>query len=126
MTHPVEKTFVPHAETMDLRPLYDKLFIVAVSTGARDDGRLLAKTIHGPYEFDEMIGEVNRMWAEEQNNAKVYILEKNPKIKSRWLDSNTIDYIQIRCADIIVDKILSKDQEYTCEVGLLDKEKEQA
>lgn len=124
MTDSSEFTFVPQIETMDLRCLYDKTFIVAVSTGARDDGRLLAKTIHGPYDFDEMVGEVNRMWSEDQNNAKVYILDKNPKNKPKWLDSNTIDYIQIRCADIIMDRILSKEQDYTCEAGLLDQEKE--
>ena len=117
MTDPVENTFVPHAETMDLRSLYDKLFIVAVSTGARDDGRLLAKTIHGPYDFDEMVGEVGRMWTEEQNNAKVYILEKDRTVKPKWLDSDTVDYIQLRSADIVMDRLLCKDQDYTCEAG---------
>jgi hypothetical protein len=118
MTDSVETTFVPHVESMDLRSLYDKLFIVAVSTGAREDGRLLAKTIHGPYDFDEMVGEVGRMWTEEQNNAKVYILEKDRNVKPKWLDANTIDYIQLKSADIVLDRLLCREQDYTCQAGL--------
>lgn len=117
MSESAESSFVPHAETMDLRALYEKTFIVAVSTGVRDDGRLIAKTIHGPYDFDEMVGEVGRMWTEEQNNAKVYILEKDRTAKPKWLDSKTIDYIQLRSADIVMDRLLHKDQDYTCEAG---------
>lgn len=114
-----KKPFIPQIEVMDLKELFDKTFIVAVSTGPRDDGRLLAKTIHGPYDFDEMVGEVGRMWSEEQNNAKVYILEKDSKKRSMWLDSDTIDYIQTHFADIVVERILvSQDKTYTCVAGI--------
>ncbi len=112
----------PSVETMDLRSLYGELFIVAVSTGPRDDGRLLAKTIHGPFDFDEMVAEVGRMWAEDQNNAKVYILGKDVKKKPKWLDGDTIDYIQLRYVDIVMDRILAKDNFYTCEAGIRDEE----
>jgi hypothetical protein len=113
--------FVPQIETMDLRDLYDHVYIVAVSTGARDDGRLLAKTIHGPYSFDEMVGEVGRMWTESQDNAKVYILEKDHKKKPKWLDAKTIDYIQAKYVDIIMERMIgSADQDFTCAAGLVE------
>lgn len=117
-----EKSFIPQIETMDLRSLYDQLFIVAVSTGPRNDGRLLAKTIHGPFDFDEMIGEVGRMWNEDQNNAKVYILDKDVRKKPRWLDCDTIDYIQLKYVDIVMDRILAKEENFTCEAGIREEE----
>jgi hypothetical protein len=113
--------FVPQIESMDLRSLYDQAFIVAVSTGARDDGRLLAKTIHGPYSFDEMIGEVGRMWSDSQDNAKVYILDKDYKKKPKWLDAKTIDYIQAKYVDIIMERMIgSEDQPYTVAAGVIE------
>lgn len=119
--------FIPQAETMDLRSLYDKVFIVGVSTGPRSDGLILAKTIHGPFNFEEMVGEVGRMWFEDQNNAKVYVLEKNHKIKSKWLDENTVDYIQCNYADIVLDKMLSSDDKsYTCEAKMNYEKSEEA
>jgi len=113
--------FIPQAETMDLRDLHDKIFIAAVSTGPRSDGMMMAKTVHGPFNFEEMVGEVGRMWAEDQNNAKVYILEKNFKVKSKWLDENTIDYIQCHYADIVLDRLLSSDDKvYTCKAKIVN------
>jgi hypothetical protein len=113
--------FVPQIESMDLRSLYDQIFIVAISTGARDDGRLLAKTIHGPYSFDEMVGEVGRMWNDSQDNAKVYVLEKDHKKKSKWLDAKTIDYIQAKYVDIIMERLIgSEDRSYTVEAGVVE------
>lgn len=114
--------FVPQAESMDLSELHDHTYVVAISTGARDDGRLLAKTMHGPYNFDEMIAEVGRMWAESQDNAKVYLLEKNPKNQSRWLDAKTIDYIQAKYVDIIMDRIISAESKiHTVSAGIVSK-----
>lgn len=113
--------FVPQVESMDLRGLYEHTYIVAVSTGARDDGRLLAKTIHGPYSFDEMVGEVGRMWAESQDNAKVYILEKDSKKKPKWLDAKTIDYIQVHYVDIVMERMIgSNDKTYTVSAGIVE------
>jgi hypothetical protein len=121
------KEFIPQVEVMDLRNLYNKTFITAVSTGERNDGKLLAKTIHGPYSFEEMVGEVGRMWTEDQNNAKVYVLEKDSKKRSTWLDANTVDYIQVHFADIVLDRILSNDdKEYTCEAGIVAETEEPA
>jgi hypothetical protein len=127
MSEEATNTFLPQVEVMDLRDLYSKVFITAVSTGPREDGKLLAKTIHGPYEFDDMIGEVGRMWSEDQNNAKVYVLEKDPKVKSKWLDVNTIDYIISNYADILLDRMLSSDDKtYTCKAGVVGEEEPEA
>ena len=113
-------TFLPEIEEMDLSELYENTFITAISTGAREDGRLLAKTIHGPYSFDEMVSEVGRMWQEQQNNSKIYILEKDPSLKPKWLDMRTTDYIQVRSADILMDRMLngSMDKDFTCKAGV--------
>jgi hypothetical protein len=114
--------FAPQAEEMDLSALYAHTYVVAVSTGDRDDGRLLAKTMHGPYGFDEMVGEVGRMWTDSQDNAKVYILEKDPLKKSKWLDSKTIDYIQDKYMDIIMARIIGNDEpkKYTVQAGIVE------
>jgi hypothetical protein len=118
--------FVPQIENMDLRDLYNHLYIVAVSTGARDDGRLLAKTIHGPYNFEEMVGEVGRMWSDSQDNAKVYILEKDYKKKPKWLDAKTIDYMQAKYVDIIMERMIgSSEQDFTCTAGVVEDDQEQ-
>ena len=114
--------FAPQAEEMDLSALYAHTYVVAVSTGDRDDGRLLAKTMHGPYGFDEMVGEVGRMWTDSQDNAKVYILEKDPLKKSKGLDSKTIDYIQDKYMDIIMARIIGNDEpkKYTVQAGIVE------
>ena len=114
--------FAPQAEEMDLSALYAHTYVVAVSTGDRDDGRLLAKTMHGPYGFDEMVGEVGRMWTDSQDNAKVYVLEKDPLKKSKWLDSKTVDYIQDKYMDIIMARIIGNDEpkKYTVQAGIVE------
>lgn len=116
--------FVPAIHEMDLRPLMGYTFIVAVSTGDRNDGKLLAKTIHGPYEFAEMVGTVGDMWAVDQNNAKVYILEKDRKAKPRWLDANTTDYISEKYATILLELMIENfdDKAYTVEAGVRSEE----
>jgi len=98
--------FNPLTEHMDLSDLHNQVFTVAVSTGNRERGSFLCTTIHGPYSFDEMIQEVSRMWTDDQNNAKVYVLEKDPKKPCKWLDVNTTEYIQFRSADILLERML--------------------
>lgn len=116
--------FVPAVHEMDLRPLMAYTFIVAVSTGDRNDGKLLAKTIHGPYDFAEMVGTVGDMWAVDQNNAKVYILEKDRKAKPRWLDVNTTDFIAEKYATILLELMIENfdDKQYTVEAGVRTEE----
>lgn len=114
--------FVPQIEDMDLSRLYECVFVVAVSTGPRDEGNLLAKTMRGPYAFDEMVGEVGRMWCDDQNNSKVYIMEKDPSKRSKWLDAKTVDYIQDKYMDIIMARIIGQGalKTYTCDAGIVE------
>lgn len=116
------ENFVPEAENMDMSSLHDKVFVVGVNSGAPDEGYMLVKTIHGPYNFYEMVGEVGRMWAEQQDNAKVYILEKDFSKRSRWLDAKTIEYIQSKYMDIIMEGVLSRNEDtpFTCEAGIVE------
>lgn len=112
-----KKEFLPQLETMDLRSIHDETFVVAVSTGPRDESGLLGSTLKGPFDFGEMISEVGNMWKHDQNNAKVFILSKENK--ARWLDTDTIDYIQYKYADIIMNKIMGKEEEYSCKVKII-------
>lgn len=98
--------FNPLTAVVDLTRYYDKQFLVAISTGDRDKGKYLCSTIRGPYSFDEMIDEVGDMNASDQNNGKVYILEKDRKKKATFFDKNTTEYIQFNYQDILMDRML--------------------
>jgi hypothetical protein len=112
--------FFADGEKMDLGELFDLQFMVAVSTGHRDDGLFLCKTVHGVYNFDEMISEVSAMWSERTENAKVIILNKDSKTKVKYLDAKTIEYIQLKVADICMDRILGGDTSYTCKAAVIE------
>lgn len=114
--------FNPLTEHMDLSKIHDKAFTVAVSTGPRDQGKFLCTTMHGPYSFDEMVQEVSRMWVEDQNNSKVYVLEKDSRKPCKWLDVNTTEYIQFRAADILLERMLQTfdDEAYTSEARIVE------
>lgn len=114
--------FFPQAENMDLRELYDKVFVVGINSGPQDDGYMIVKSMHGPFTFEEMVGEVGRLWSEETMNSKVYVLEKDHKIKSKWLDSKTTDYIQAKYMDIIVAKLVFSEnaEDFTCKATMLE------
>lgn len=118
---PVKKeNFLAEVEVMDLGPIKDKKFLVAVATGAPDGVKFLCSTVHGPYNFTEMVQEVGDMWVTHQHHAKVIILEKNPNKKVEILDANTIDYIECHYSDIITDEMLGGffEKDFTCKVGI--------
>lgn len=92
--------------TMDFSSIQDKQFIVAVHTGDRNKAKLLASTIHGPYDFYEMVEHAGSMYATEQHHAKVFILEKDPKKAPIFLDEGTIDYIEANWQDILTTGLL--------------------
>lgn len=104
--HDGVEEFNPLTAVVDLTQYHDKQFLIAISTGDRDKGKYLCSTIRGPYGFDEMIGEVGDMNASDQNNAKVYILEKDRKKKATFFDKNTTEYIQFNYQDILMDRML--------------------
>jgi hypothetical protein len=116
--------FNPLTAVVDLTPYHDNQFLVAISTGDRDKGKFLCSTIRGPYSFDEMIGEVGDMNASDQNNAKVYILEKNRKKKAIFFDKNTTEYIQFNYQDILMDRMLGGafDKKVTHQAGVIEAE----
>lgn len=90
---------------MDLTKLYNESFIVAVSTGDRDKCKLLSSTIHGPYDFYEMLEHVGSMYSIERCHAKVIILNKDRNSQIEFLDSKTTDYIEVHWKSILSNKI---------------------
>lgn len=110
--------FIAEAETMDLSSIKDNIFMVAISTGDRNKVLLLSSTIHGPYNFPEMVEQVGSMWKQHLHHAKVIILEKDVTKGVKMLGQNTVDYIEAHYGDIIVEEMLSgtfDDKEYTCQ-----------
>lgn len=91
---------------MDFSSVQDKQFIVAVHTGDRNKPKLLASTIHGPYDFFEMVEQVGSMYATEQHHAKVFTLEKDCKKAPIFLDEGTIDYIEANWQEMLTTGLL--------------------
>lgn len=114
-----EKEFLAEAEVMNLAPIREKTFCVAVATGQPNGTKYLASTLHGPYTFVEMVQEVGEMWVTHQHHAKAIVLNKDNKSKLETLDANTIDYIEAHYLDIILEETLTsyEDKEFTCSAG---------
>lgn len=122
---PVKKSeeFLAEVEVMDLSSLKEGKFIVAVGTGDPKGFKLLGSTIHGPYDFTEMVQEVGDMWSTHQHHAKVIKLTKAVDSETEMLDENTIDYIECHYNDIITEEMLGgafDEKEFTCKVGLVE------
>ena len=120
---PVRKDdqFVGEFETMNLDDLRDKNFMVAVSTGDPEKCKYLCGTLHGPYEFTEMLDEVGSMWVEHQHHAKVLICTTDKSKRLDYLDGNTIDYIEANYEDLIMNEVMEGivlNDEYTCKAGI--------
>ena len=117
-----QREFLAEAEVMDLSPIKDKTYMVAVGTGDPNKVKFLCSTVHGPYNFSEMCQEVGDMWVQHQHHTKAIILEKDPKAKVLLLDANTIDYIEAHYIDIIMEDTLSafEEKEYTCVAGTIE------
>lgn len=90
-------------------PYLDKTFLVAVSTGSRNKGKLLATTMRGPFDFYEMVEAVGSMYAREQHHAKVYMLEKSFDKGISFFDEGTIDYMEANWQDIVMTGILEQE-----------------
>jgi len=116
--------FLAEVEVMDLAPIRDKTYMVAVGTGAPDKVKFLCSTIHGPYNFVEMVQEVGDMWAQHQHHAKAIILSKDPTKPAEILDENTMDYIECHYNDIITEEMLGgafDPKPFTCRAGTSSK-----
>jgi hypothetical protein len=123
-----DKVFLAEAEVMDLAPIKEKMFAVAVGTGDPESVKFLCKTVHGPYSFVEMVQEVGEMWVQHQHHAKAVVLEKDPKARVVVLNANTIDYIEAHYNDIIMEEMLKgtfdPNKEFTCVAGTVEDKEE--
>lgn len=118
---PQQDNFLAEVAVMDLSPIRDKTFMVAVSTGALDKVKFLCSTIHGPFNFVEMVQEVGEMWNQHQHHAKAILLSKDSSKPAEILDENTIDYIECHYTDIITEEMLGgafdEEKKYTHVAG---------
>lgn len=97
------ETFLGECETLDLSDIKDKSFMVAINSGAREKGKFICETVHGPYNFLEMVEEVSAMWGFDVHHSKVYVLSKDRHEPAQWLSEMHIDFIEARAKDIITD-----------------------
>ena len=115
-------------EEMDLSGLKDEVFMVAINTGPRNKYRYLCASLTGPFNFYEMIEQATRIYQEHQIHAKVMICSKELGIAPRILDENTIDFIEARGDEIVMDGMLGGDlmeqKEYTCRASFIPEEQE--
>ncbi len=122
------ENFIAEVEVMDLSKLKDKTYLVGVNTGPRDKPKLLCATLHGPYDFYEMVEEVGIMWRDNQHHAKVYICEKNRDKRPQFLDECTVDYLEANYKDILAEGLLDGafdlDKKFTCQANVLTTEEE--
>lgn len=116
--------FIGELETMDLSSLKSQSFMVSVNQGDRNGVKYLCTAQRGPFTFEEMCEAVGVMWKEEQHHAKATVCEKDFKAKLKFLDQNTIDYIEAHFQDIITESMLEgvfdDDKEYTCRAGVIE------
>jgi hypothetical protein len=122
------ETFLGENEEMDLTPLHGKLFGVGVSNGPRDGTKFVSSTLLAPLDFYEMVEAVGNIYQKYMIHAKVFFLNKDPNAKMKYLDECTVDFIEARNGDIIMDALLSGDlsegKEYTCRAGFFEAEDE--
>jgi hypothetical protein len=116
--------FVGELETMDLSELKGKNYLVAVNQGDPSGVKFVCSTIRGPYTFEEMVESVGMMWQQHQHHAKVIMCQKDPSLAPKYLDANTIDYIEANFMDIVTESMLEGvfdgEKEYTCRAGVVD------
>lgn len=115
-----KENFLAEVEVMDLSDIKAEQFLVAVGTGDPKKVKFLCSTVHGPFNFVEMLQEVGDMWHAHQHHAKVVVLNKNSAEAVKMLDPNTIDYIECHYTDLITEEMLGGafDKKYTCKVAL--------
>jgi len=115
----IKENFLAEVEVMDLSKIKDNKFLVAVSTGKPEGVKFLSTTVHGPYDYIEMVQEVGIMWNDYQHHARVILLSKDSKQKVVSLDENTLDYIECHYNDIITEEMIGAfNQDFTCQAGI--------
>lgn len=118
------ETFLGENEEMDLSPLHGKLFGAAVSNGPRDGTKFVSSTLLAPLDFYEMVEAVGSIYQKYMIHAKVFILNKDITARMQYIDECTIDFIEARYDDLLMDALLSGDlnegKEFTCRAGFYD------
>jgi hypothetical protein len=116
--------FVGELETMDLSSIKGDQFLVAVNQGERSGVKFVCSTIRGPYTFEEMCEAIGVMWRKDQHHGKAIILQKDQSAAPKYLDENTIDYIEAHFEDIItesmLDGVFDEDKDFTCRAGVVE------
>lgn len=120
--------FVGELETMDLSSIKKEQFLVAVNQGERSKVKFVCSTIRGPYTFEEMCEAIGVMWRLHQHHGKAIVLQKDAAAAPKYLDENTIDYIEAHFEDIItesmLDGVFDEDKEFTCRAGVVEGDNE--
>lgn len=108
-------------EEMDLTELHDKAFMVAMNSGPRGENQYMCSTLCGPLDFYEMCEMVGQIYEQEMIHAKVMITHKDFGTEPTILDENTVDFIEARYQDIVMDGMLGgelfEEKEFTCKAG---------
>lgn len=113
------KDFVGEWEKMNLDELKSGSFLVGIGIKEREKGKFISSTVRGPYDYFEMIEEVGYMWMEEQHHAKVIICNTDREKPNKFLDENTIDYLEAHWQDLAAEILLEDDDvDYTCRAGI--------
>lgn len=115
-------TFIADFERMDLSPLFEKNFMVAVNTEDRNSPPGLCSTLRGPYKFIDMVQQVANMWNKEVHHAMVYVCHTNNKQMTPFLDSGTVEYLEAHADSIIFDHTIGREilgDEFTCVAGII-------
>lgn len=119
-----QDNFVAEFAVMDLTPVKGHTYAVSIATGDPKQVRFLCTTLHGPYNFVEMVQEVGEMWVNHQHHAKVVIMEKDSSKPVKCLDPNTIDYIEAHYVDILMEETLTgafdENKQYTHVAGTVE------
>lgn len=115
------ETFIGECEVMDLSEIKDKIFMVAIASGDPSKCKYIQESIHGPFGFYEMVEQVDNMWKEYLHHAKVIVTSKDMHKPPEFLDECTIDYLEAKASEIIVEGMIGGDclvKDYTCKAGI--------
>lgn len=120
------ETFVGEFHEMDLAEIKDKTFLVALSTGDRAKPKFIPESVCGPLTFFEMVEVVANVHIDQQLHAKAMIPSKKFGERPLVLDACTIDYIEAKYTEILMEALLTGELEkaYTCKAGFVNYEEE--
>lgn len=113
------KYMVGEFEEMDLSSIKDKSFMVSINSGPRNENQYACSALCGPFDFFRMCETVGQIFEEQLVHAKVMITQSEFGSEPQFLDENTVDFIEARYQDILMEGLLTGDihKSYTCEAG---------